>query len=630
MSQTPSSAPEPDIATGQRHAGTDAGLITFLDAALWEQLSRAVSLEELSRAWLALLCRTIAGAQQGLLLLEAKEANLFDPVATWPDNAGKLPALVNLGTTVLKERRGLIRDAAAGTGHGIIAAYPVLLDGRVKGAVAVSVEQKPDSDSRLVLRQLQWSVAWIVDHLRAASGKSQGRLLDRTSMALDLVGAALEHEGFKASAIAVVTELALRCGFDRVSLGFVRRGTVAVSVISHSAQFGKQMNLVRCVSAAMDEAVDQRSNILYPPTDKQIVATAAHGELAHLQGDVSILTVPLFSIDRFIGAMTFERSSDTPIDPDMITLIETAAAIVGPILEEKRRNDRWIGIKAWEAAVDQVKLLLGAGHAARKLGTAAAICAVLFFCFAHQTYRADADAQIEGLVRRAVVAPYDGFIRDAQARAGDTVHEGDVLASLDDRDMVLERLRWVTERQQRTFEYDKALATRQPAAINVTKSQIAQAEAQIQLLDEQLARVKMRAPIDGLIVSGDLSQIIGASVTRGQLLFEVAPLTGYRVILSVDERQIGAIEVGQTGHLVTTALPGEPFAFVVEKLVPIAEVKDGKNTFRVEGRITELSDRLRPGMEGVAKIDIERRLVIWVWTKPLLDWIKLSLWRWLP
>jgi multidrug resistance efflux pump len=449
-------------------------------------------------------------------------------------------------------------------------------------------------------------------------------------MALDLVGTALEHEGFRASAIATVTELALRCEFDRVSLGFLNRGSVTVSVISHSAQFGKQMNLVRCVGAAMDEAIDQHSNILYPPLGSQILATAAHAELARLQGDRLILTLPLFSIDRFIGSMTFERSSDTPIDPEMIALLETAVAIVGPILDEKRKNDRWIGFKLAEAAVNQVKLLTGPGHVAHKLGAAAGLCVLLFFLLAHQTYRADADAQIEGLVRRAVVAPYDGFVRDAAARAGDTVRQGDVLASLDDRDLVLERLRWVTERQQRTFEYDKALATRQPAAINVTQSQIAQAEAQIQLLDEQLARVKMRAPIDGLVVAGDLSQMIGASVTRGQVLFEVAPLTGYRVLLSVDERQIGAIKVGQTGHLVTTALPGEPFEFIVEKLVPIAEAKDGKNTFRVEGRITGASGRLRPGMEGVAKIDVEDRLLIWIWTKPLFDWMRIWLWRWVP
>ena len=130
--------------------------------------------------------------------------------------------------------------------------------------------------------------------------------------------------------------------------------------------------------------------------------------------------------------------------------------------------------------------------------------------------------------------------------------QGEVLATLEDRDLLLERLKWVTERQQHMFEYDKALASRQPAAINVIRSQIDQAEAQIKLLDEQLARIKLRSPIDGLVVSGDLSQLIGASVQRGQVLFEVAPLDGYRVILDVDEREIGAVEAGPdrpTGRL---------------------------------------------------------------------------------
>jgi multidrug resistance efflux pump len=637
MSQTPTPVQEP---RGYSQASRDAAesgdsTVKFLDAALWERLSQSEAIADIALAWLTLLCRTIDGAQQALLLLEAAD-NVFETAAMWPDGAGKPQTLADTAKVALAERRGVVREAGAPSEgrhsdeRGIIAAYPLLLDARVKGAVAVHVDQKSGVDSRLVLRQIQWGLAWMLDRLRAASSKSQSRLLSRSSVVLDLVGASLEHEGFRAAAMGVVTEIALRCNFDRVSLGFLRNGTVTVNVISHSAAFGQHMNLVRCIGAAMDEAIDQRTNILYPPPGTQVVATTAHAELARLQDDRQILTVPLFSIDRFIGAMSFERSSDAPIDQETVLVLETATAIVGPILEEKRRNDRWIGAKIAETVTTNVKTLFGPGHVARKLIAAAAVVVLIFFAVAHQTYRADAEARVEGLVRRAVVAPYDGFIQDANARAGDTVHKNDVLASLDDRDMTLERLRWVTERQQRTFEYDKALANRQPAAINVTRSQIAQAEAQIQLLDEQLARVKMRAPIDGVIVSGDLSQMIGASVTRGQVLFEVAPLTGYRVILSVDERQIGDIKIGESGTFVTTALPDEPFKFTVEKLLPIAEVKDGKNTFRVEGLITGASNRLRPGMEGVAKIDIGRRLIIGVWSKPIADWARLWLWRWLP
>jgi multidrug efflux pump subunit AcrA (membrane-fusion protein) len=203
------------------------------------------------------------------------------------------------------------------------------------------------------------------------------------------------------------------------------------------------------------------------------------------------------------------------------------------------------------------------------------------------------------------------------------------MASLEDRDLVLERLKWVTERQQHVFEYDKALATRQPAQINVIRAQIDQAAAQINLIDEQLARVKLASPIDGLVVSGDLSQLIGAAVQRGQVLFEVAPLEGYRVILDVDERQVGAVEPGQTGQLLATALPNQPWPFTIDKITPIAEVKSGRNVFQVEGHLTQTSDRLRPGMEGIGKIEIGPRRLGWIWSHSLVDSLRVWAWQWL-
>jgi RND family efflux transporter MFP subunit len=244
------------------------------------------------------------------------------------------------------------------------------------------------------------------------------------------------------------------------------------------------------------------------------------------------------------------------------------------------------------------------------------------------SYEVDSDAEIEGLVRRAVVAPYDGFIKDSRARPGDAVKQGQVLAELEDRDLLLERLKWVTERQQRLYEYDKALAAREPAVGNVAKAQVDQADAQIKLVDAELARIQLRAPIDGQIVSGDLSQLIGTSVQRGQVLFEVAPLDVYRIVLDVDERDIETVKPGETGRLVVTALPNLRIPFVIEKITPIAEVRGGRNTFRVEGRLSENPSDLRPGMQGVGKIEIGRRNIAWIWLHPLLDSARIWAWRW--
>jgi hypothetical protein len=35
-------------------------------------------------------------------------------------------------------------------------------------------------------------------------------------------------------------------------------------------------------------------------------------------------------------------------------------------------------------------------------------------------------------------------------------------------------------------------------------------------------------------------------------------------------------------------------------------------------------------MEGVGKIYVEERKLIWIWTHTLIDWMRLWLWSWLP
>ena len=606
--------------------------VASLEPALWKRLTDADNVTDVARAWLALQCQMIDGATRGIVLLAGETANSFDAVAFWPDGSNRPAALAEVAEMALRERRGVSSSDAAqpdATGSQHIA-VPILLGAELEGAVAVSLRSGRSDDGRQALRQLQWGAAWIRERVRQAHGENQNRLLDRSRAALDLLGGALDHERFEAAAMATVTGLALRSKCSRVSLGFLQKNTVSVKVISHTAQFGHQMNLVSCLGAAMDEALDQRCVILYPERADELVATSAHAELSRVQRDGQVLTIPLLVGERFVGALTFERSTGLPFEPETVELLELVTSVIGPVLDEKRQNDRWLIAKVAESFRQQVVRLFGPGHLPRKLISAAVIAATLFLSFAHSTYRVDADARIEGLVRRAVVAPYDGFIKEANVRAGDTVTDGQVLATLEDRDLTLERLKWVTERQQHQFEYDKALANRQPAAINVIRSQIDQADAQIKLLDEQLARIKLRSSIAGLVVSGDLSQLIGAAVQRGQVLFEVAPLDSYRVILGVDEREVGQVDVGQTGEVVVSALPNEPLSFNVDKITPIAEAQSGRNVFRVEGRLTGNTDHLRPGMEGVGKIVIGRRSVAWIWLHPLIDWARIWSWHWLP
>ena len=67
------------------------------------------------------------------------------------------------------------------------------------------------------------------------------------------------------------------------------------------------------------------------------------------------------------------------------------------------------------------------------------------------------------------------------------------------------------------------------------------------------------------------------------------------------------------------------------KLTSVTAAEEGKNTFRVEAALDrDSAQALRPGMEGIAKVDIDRRPRLWTWTRGLRDWLTLFWWKWLP
>ena len=233
-------------------------------------------------------------------------------------------------------------------------------------------------------------------------------------------------------------------------------------------------------------------------------------------------------------------------------------------------------------------------------------------------------------MQRAAVAPFEGFIAEAPVRAGDTVRAGQLLARLDDRDLRLDRVRYASEREQQTRKYHDALAKHDRPAAGILMAQAAQSGAQIALVDEKLARTRVVAQFDGVVVSGDLSQLLGSPVEQGKVLFEIAPLDSYRVILKIDDRDISHVLPGQSGLLALSGLGGDPMQFQVSKVTSVSTPQDGHNYFRVEATLEKPRAGLRPGMEGVGKVTIDRRKLVWIWTRGMMDWSRIALWTWLP
>lgn len=461
-------------------------------------------------------------------------------------------------------------------------------------------------------------------HLDLLKRKTPPPGLDANELANDC----LEQANFSAAAIHLVNTLAFHLKCNRVSIGMKSGNHTQLSALSNSASFDRKTNLIRHIEAVMDEAVDEASTIVFPNSDKShTTIQAAHAQLVKNQGKREICTVPLRHHGDFIGAICMERTSGYEFETADLQQIESIAKLLGPLLYILYLEKRSIARRLIDSAHGFFINIFGANKAKSGAIGIALITAFLFLNLFPASYRITADAVMEGSIQRSIAAPVSGYIASANKRAGDSVNTGDLIASLDDKDLKLEAVELESQRQQLLREYRESLASNDRSKVSILNAKIKQIEAKQELISEQLSRLKLVATIDGVIIEGDLSQSIGSPVTRGDVLYKIAPAKDYRVILKVDESEITYIEPGQSGKLVLSASPGEKLDIIVSKITPVSISSDGRTYFRVEASLKNNNLNLQPGMEGVGKINVGERNLLWLVSHKVTDRLRLLLWH---
>ena len=251
---------------------------------------------------------------------------------------------------------------------------------------------------------------------------------------------------------------------------------------------------------------------------------------------------------------------------------------------------------------------------------------VLFATFVPGNYRVKAPFIVEARQRQIIAAPFDGYLMKVHVRPGDEVQaEQTILAELDASELRLERN--AAAAQHARYETE-ALAKQRAGKVEEAQMAAAAAEelaAKVELLDWRISKAAITSPIRGRVMVGDWTKEQGMAVEQGKTLFEVAPLD-LHAELTVPEDQITDVQVGDEGLLAALAHPGHYIKFTVERIDPVAEVDEQRNVFRVRVRLSESPHWMRPGMEGVAKVDAGRRSYGYIWTRELVNWVRMKLW----
>jgi multidrug resistance efflux pump len=112
-----------------------------------------------------------------------------------------------------------------------------------------------------------------------------------------------------------------------------------------------------------------------------------------------------------------------------------------------------------------------------------------------------------------MVAPAEGYLKQAYVRPGDRVKEGQLLAELADEDLKLEERKAQSEVSQMENAYGTALVKQDRAEVAIVGAKLEEGRAQLALVQSRLQRTKLVAPFDALVITGEPG--IGGTAQEG-------------------------------------------------------------------------------------------------------------------
>jgi len=578
----------------------------------------------------------LAGARLGFLLVKDEEDRSWRYLGLWPAGSRRTAK-----TSGLESKVEEIAEASVLNGYGWEEIKRVQDTGRKGTIVGVRLELEEEerisvavflseNDARPNAEEIATRLKLVAD---IPAVYQLGRVVRQAKMdvvqfseILDVMVLLNEEKRYMAAAMTFCNEVASRYGCERVSLGWLEGDYVRLQAISHMERFEKKMDAVQSLEAAMEEAFDQDEEILWPRTEMGGAVIRNHESFAKEQGTTYLLSLPIRLDDLPVGVLICERSNE-PFSEEVIRGLRLLCDQAARRLGDLKEYDRWFGARMMTTVREELGRLWGVEHTFVKLISVLICAAIAVLLFGKMTYRVEAPFILKTDDLAYLPAPFDGYIDEVEVKVGDIVQEGSILLKLDTRELLLEESTAIANQNRYVREAEKARTEKALAEMKIAQALSQQAEARLDLVRYHLGHAEVKAPFAGIVVEGDLEELLGAPVKKGDVLFKVARLEKMYAELKIDERDVHELAGDATGEISFVSRPNLEFPIVVERIDPVAVTEEEGNVFLVRALFPEeVAGWWRPGMSGVAKINVGKRNILWILTHRTIDFLRIFLW----
>jgi putative peptide zinc metalloprotease protein len=169
-----------------------------------------------------------------------------------------------------------------------------------------------------------------------------------------------------------------------------------------------------------------------------------------------------------------------------------------------------------------------------------------------------------------------------------------------------------------------------PEEIRQVQADVAKLNVEIMLLDQEISKTDIKAPISGVVTTPFIERKVGQHLDAGDELGKIIDISHVTVELLVPEKEVADVRYGFPVWMKARSLPSNDFQGRVDYISLVAQTVNNQQMVPVRTELQNDALLLKPDMTGVANIYCGDRRIIDLMSRRLVRWVKTEFWPLLP
>ncbi|HET9307107.1 MAG TPA: GAF domain-containing protein [Candidatus Sulfotelmatobacter sp.] len=338
--------------------------------------------------------------------------------------------------------------------------------------------------------------------------------------------------------------------------------------------------------------------------------------------------IPLNDDTGRVGIMGLVSPDPDFLSPAHIEVLQVIAGQATVALRNAQMYKEVPFISVLEPMLEKKRKFMAIEKRRRVFMMIAAALLLIFLAAFPLPMRVDGDALVAALHSAQVQPEVEGVVRKVYVHEGEPVTKGQVIAELADWDFRALLAQAQAKYQTALLEMNHALSVNDGTSAGVQRVQADYWKSEVTRDQELLDKTQLRSPIDGVIATPRVENMVGRRLQYGDSFAEVVDTSRAIVDVAIDDTDASLLRAGSAVSVKLNSFPTRTFHGTVALVSPKGALLADSRVFFARVAIANQDGAIRAGMEGRGKVRVGWYPSGYVLFRSPLVWLYSRLWSW--